>query len=162
MIPGEVVHFIERVIVVVRGVIGGCKGRTVQGQRLIIIGRQQITAHIRIRIARAREGILRRPRHRPHAIEQPSSTHSDRRHFLHIIGSSQIVARQLFGLQGTAIAVDLHLRGIRKTCFLQQSVGEMIDPTLRDTDLRPRTFAQHGVRSISFALSCPPHISTDS
>ena len=29
VIPGKIIHLIERVIVVVRGVVGGCKGRTV-------------------------------------------------------------------------------------------------------------------------------------
>ena len=162
VIPGEVVHLIERVIIVVRRIIGRSEGRTVNRQRLTVAGRQEIAAHIRIRIARAREGIPRRPRHRSYAIEEPSSTDGDGGHLSQIIGLSKVITRQLLGLQRSAIAVDLHFRGIREARFLQQGIRQLINAALGNTDLRPRALSQHRVLRISFALSCPPHISLSS
>ena len=46
MIPGKVVHLIERVIIVVRGIVGSSKGRAVNCERLVVTLCQEITAHI--------------------------------------------------------------------------------------------------------------------
>ena len=137
VIPGEVVYLIERVIVVVRGIIGLSESRTVECQWLCIVFRQQIAAIIGIRIACAREGILVCPGHRPHTIEKPSAADGDGWHLLQVVGLCQIITRQLLRLQCSAIAVYLHFRRVGESRLLHQRLCQLINPALRNTDFRP-------------------------
>ena len=159
VIPGKVVHLIECVVVVVRGVVGRGESGTVERQRLPVALRQQIAATIRIRIACACEGILRGPGHRSHAIEEPSAPDGDGGHLLQVVGRGQVVGRQLFRLQGTAIAVDLHPRGVCEACLLHQRIRQLINAALRDTNLRPVALPQHRMLRIPVTTAGPPPVS---
>ena len=82
MIPRIVVHLVKAVIILRLRV--GCSRQSLltDDEGFLFASRQEVIAIIRIRITRAREGVLRFPGHRTYGIEDPLAVHHTGRYFL--------------------------------------------------------------------------------
>ena len=153
VIPRIVVHLVQAVIILRQRIGCGRQYLLTDDERLLFASRQEVIAIIRIRITRAREGLLRFPCHRPNGIEDSLTVNHTGSHLLQIVRRLQIVARQTFRLQSTAIAVDPHPVDIREASLLHQRLRQLVVAALRHTDLHPRPFFQNGVRRITHAVA---------
>ena len=153
VIPGIVVHLVKAVIIVIKWIVFGDKCLFANVKWLLLEAVlaicQEVVAFIRIRIARAHEGVLRFPRHGACGMEYPLAVHRAGGHLLQIVGSCQIVACQPLRLQASAIAVDSHLADICKACFLDECLRQLVEATRWHSDLRPVPLAKHGVGGIA-------------
>ena len=152
VVPGEVVYLIQVVVVVGRGVmcrhkllLSHINRRPLSIQAPFLLGGtgggfpicQEITAGAGIGIPRSGSGGGSLPVDGSDTIEQTAAIDHTGGHFFKVVRLSKIVTRQLFWLQGSAIAIELHLRRIRETCLLDEGIRQLIEARLWDTDLRP-------------------------
>ena len=131
-------------------------------ERWFVVLCQEIIAIAGIRITLADKCLCRLPCNGSNRIKEPLTINHANRHFFQVIGLHQIVASEAFRLQGTAIAIDLHLRGIRETGFLEECVCQFINATLRDTYLRPHALLQYGMVCITCFNPTYPCMASDS
>ena len=149
MIPGEVVHLVQVVVVVGRGVMGCREFVETDGERGVVALRQEVAAVLRIGVPRAFGRRGRGPVHGSDAVEHPPSVDLTGSHLRQVIGLRQVVSRQPFGLQRPAIAVELYLCRVGKACFFDQGVRQLIEARRGHADLRPCAFPEHGVVGIA-------------
>ena len=148
VVPGKLLSLMQRVIVIGGGIESRHKGGTIYGERLVVALSEEIAALCSVRIADAGSSRSTAPPYGTHTVEQASSANDACGHLLQVVGSSQIVGRQHLGLQGSTIAVNLHLVYIREASLAYQSLGQLIDARLRNTDLNPLTRRKHGMGGI--------------
>ena len=137
MVPGEVVNLIQVVVVVGRGVMCCYKlllthiNRCPQSIQALLLLRgagggfpicQEITAGAGIGIPRPGGGGGCLPVDGSDAIEQTTAINHTGGHLFKVVRLSKVVTRQLFWLQGSAIAIELHLRGIGETSLLDKGI----------------------------------------
>ena len=151
MIPGKVIYLVKHVVITGVGITGSGQCLAVDGERFVIIFRQEIIAVIRIRITRVYGSLCRFPCHRTDTIEDPFAAHRTCRHLFQVICFCKVIACQTLGLEGSTIAVDLHLRQIREASFLDERVCQLIEAIVRDTDLHPFARLQHGMIRITLS-----------
>ena len=156
MIPGIVVYLVKDVVVAGIGITGGSLRLAVDGERFVVVLRQEIIAVIRIRIARVYGSLCRIPYYGADTIEDTLAAHRARRHLFQVIGLCEIITCQTLGLQGSTVTIDLHLREIRETCLLHKRTGQLVEAVVGDTDLHPFAFPQHRVVGIAVAGRCGP------
>ena len=146
VIPSIVVDLIERTIVVHQGVIAfeeiGCR----QHLGLVIVLCQEVIAGSGIGIAYTLMVIV--PSHGANAIKQAATIDHTRGQLFQVIRLRQIVGSQQFGLQASAVAVDLDFVQTGETCPTNDVGSQLIDASSGNADLHPGAVAQHGVGGI--------------
>ena len=156
VIPGEVVYFVECVIVVSRRVAHSHESRAVHGQRFLVALGNEVVAIIRIWIARAREGCVRTPAYRPRSPEQATATHCAGGHFLQVVGSLHVGRREQLWLQSSAIAINPDLVYIAESGTAHHLGSELMDTRLCHADLCPSARGQNGVSGVAGRVGLLP------
>ena len=149
MIPRIVVHLGKRVIINLGGIAGGLECCFINSQcRRIVLG-QEVVAVVAIGVAGTGYRRSTTPPYWAYSIEQPLAARRTGRHLLQVVGSRQVVGRQLLGLHGAAVAVDLHLIDIRKACLPHQSLRQLIHSRRRHPDFSPAACGEDGMGGVS-------------
>ena len=146
MIPGIIINLVQRIIIVSQRIIDTQEFLFTHRFGDAIVFRQEITAHIRVRITNALVIIV--PRDRADSVEQTFAAHLTGRHFLQVVCCCQIVCHQLFRLQATSIAIHFHLVNIGESRFPDQLTRQLIDTRRRHTDFCPASRSQYGMGGI--------------
>ena len=147
--PREVVDFVEHVVVVEIRVVSLQKILLRDGFRRFVALGDEVVAVVAVRISRAHRRFSTRPTHGAVGVEKTFAIDHALRHFLQIVGLSQVGFVQHFGLQMTAVAIDFHLAQVAETAFFDEFVGDLIDARLSNANFRPSTVCQHRIFGIS-------------
>ena len=131
------------------GIEGRDEGGAVDHERLGVALGQEVAAGRGVGVACALGGGGTLPPHGSHAVEQSASAHQAGGHLLQVVSGGQIIGREHLGLQGAAIAIDLHLIYIREAGLAHQCLSELIDARLGHADLHPLPRGQHGMLGIA-------------
>ena len=130
-------------------IVGGLEVGLAHRQGGGVVLSQQIVAVVAVRITGTGSGGIAAPADGTGSIEQAATADGAGGHLLQVVGGCQVVARQLLGLQGTAIAIDLHLAQVGEAGAADEGIGQLIDTRGGHTDLCPATCGQHGMGGIA-------------
>ena len=122
MEPRVVINLVQMVIIVVGGVVGGYQRGAVSGQRITFGFGQEVVAVIRVRIACALQRLFLTPCNRTCSIEHTLAANGAGGYLFQVVGSREVIARQLFGLQCAAVAVDSYPTWIAEAGFLDECI----------------------------------------
>ena len=125
--PAVVVDLVELMIVVGQRIVGLDEAQRIVDHSLVVVLAEEVVAVVGIVVTLAHFRDLVGPVHRSDAIEDAPPADDGRGQLLQVVVVGNIGGRQPFGLACTAVAVDLHLRGVVETGLLQQAVGQLVE-----------------------------------
>ena len=117
--------------------MGGHEVFVTDGERFVLALSQEITASVGIGIPSSRGGGGCLPIDGADTIEQTPTINHTGGHLFEVVRISEVITSQLFWLQGSAIAIELHFRWIRESCLFDEGIRQLIEARLGNTDLRP-------------------------
>ena len=164
LIPCVGFHLVEAVAVVWRGIESADEGGAVHCQMCCAVFGQEVVAVVGIVVAASRL------RHRLRCLVSVGCadvveqcvfiTHGSlrmeeqlraivvERHLVQVVGVTQIVGCKCFGLQRTAVAVNLHIVDVAESRLPYQVVAQVVDSRCRHAYLHPCALPQHRLRCV--------------
>ena len=151
LVPGIIVHLVQRVVIVGRRIEGVDEGRAVHRERFAVALGEEIIAAVGVWVACADVCVNAAPRHRPLGMEQPAAVNGACGHLLEVVIPHKVFFPKHFVLESSAISVHLHTAHVRQSGTAYQVAGYLVNARGRHAYLGPTALAQHGVDRIAAA-----------